>query len=65
MTAANYDVMSLDELRRYVLTHRDDDNAWVGRRIELTQAGRTLQKEAQKILAQVDLTARIKRSAKR
>ncbi len=30
----------------------------VGRRIELTQAGRTLQKEAQKILAQLDLTER-------
>ena len=28
MTAANYDAMSLDELRRYVLTHREDDNAF-------------------------------------
>ncbi len=28
MTAANYDSMSLDELRRYVLTHRQDDNAF-------------------------------------
>ncbi|OUL30474.1 hypothetical protein BV378_03930 [Nostoc sp. RF31YmG] len=24
MTTANYDAMSLDELRRYVLTHRED-----------------------------------------
>lgn len=24
MSAANYDAMSLDELRRYVLTHRED-----------------------------------------
>lgn len=28
MTAANYDAMSLDELRRYVLTHREDVNAF-------------------------------------
>lgn len=28
VTAANYHAMSLDELRRYVLTHRQDDNAF-------------------------------------
>ncbi|KJH71333.1 DUF6887 family protein [Aliterella atlantica] len=28
MTLANYDSMSLDELRRYVLTHREDTNAF-------------------------------------
>ena len=28
MTAANYDATSLDKLRRYVLTHRQDDNAF-------------------------------------
>ncbi len=28
MTAANYDAMNLDELRRYVLTHREDINAF-------------------------------------
>ncbi len=28
MTAANYDAMSLDELRRYVLTYREDIDAF-------------------------------------
>ena len=28
MTLANYDAMSLDELRQYVLTHREDVNAF-------------------------------------
>lgn len=28
MTAANYNAMSLDELRRYVLTHREDVDAF-------------------------------------
>lgn len=28
MTAAYYDLMSLDELRRYVLTHREDVDAF-------------------------------------
>ncbi len=28
MTLANYDAMSLDELRRYVLRHREDTNAF-------------------------------------
>ena len=28
MTANNYDAMSLDELRRYVLTHREDLDAF-------------------------------------
>lgn len=28
MTSANYDTMSLDELRRYVLAHREDTNAF-------------------------------------
>ncbi|MFB2834183.1 DUF6887 family protein [Floridanema evergladense] len=28
MTAANYDAMSLDELRRYVLSHREDIDAF-------------------------------------
>jgi hypothetical protein len=28
MTLANYDGMGLDELRRYVLTHRDDMGAF-------------------------------------
>lgn len=28
MTLINYDNMSLDELRRYVLTHREDINAF-------------------------------------
>jgi len=28
MTVANYDGMSLDELRQYVLTHREDNNAF-------------------------------------
>lgn len=28
MTLANYDSMSLDELRQYVLTHREDTNAF-------------------------------------
>jgi hypothetical protein len=28
MTLANYDAMSLDELRQYMLTHRDDTNAF-------------------------------------
>lgn len=28
MTLANYDAMSLDELRQYVLTHREDVDAF-------------------------------------
>lgn len=28
MTSANYDSMSLNELRKYVLTHREDINAF-------------------------------------
>lgn len=28
MSAANYDAMSLDDLRRYVLTHREDVDAF-------------------------------------
>ncbi|NER94901.1 MAG: hypothetical protein F6J86_13860 [Symploca sp. SIO1B1] len=28
MTLANYNAMSLDELRQYVLTHREDINAF-------------------------------------
>ncbi len=28
MISTNYDEMSLDELRRYVLTHREDDRAF-------------------------------------
>jgi hypothetical protein len=28
MTLVNYNQMSLDELRRYVLTHREDINAF-------------------------------------
>lgn len=28
MSAANYDAMSLDDLRRYVLTHREDIDAF-------------------------------------
>jgi hypothetical protein len=28
MTQANYESMSLDELRQYVLTHREDNNAF-------------------------------------
>lgn len=28
MTAANYDAMSLDELRQYILTHREDIDAF-------------------------------------
>lgn len=28
MTLVNYDAMSLDELRQYVLTHREDINAF-------------------------------------
>jgi hypothetical protein len=28
MTLPNYDAMSLDELRQYVLTHRDDTSAF-------------------------------------
>lgn len=28
MTSANYNSMSLDELRKYVLTHREDINAF-------------------------------------
>jgi hypothetical protein len=28
MTLANYNAMSLDELRQYVLTHREDVNAF-------------------------------------
>ena len=28
MTSANYETMNLDELRRYVLTHREDLNAF-------------------------------------
>lgn len=28
MTAAKYDTMSLDELRRYMLTHREDIDAF-------------------------------------
>ncbi len=28
MTSANYETMNLDELRQYVLTHREDLNAF-------------------------------------
>jgi hypothetical protein len=28
MTSANYNLMNLDELRRYVLTHREDTEAF-------------------------------------
>ncbi len=28
MTLANYETMGLDELRQYVLTHREDENAF-------------------------------------
>lgn len=45
-------IQSLEEQYKVKLFHR------VGRRIELTQAGRTLLHEAQKILAQVELTER-------
>lgn len=45
-------IQSLEEQYRVKLFHR------IGRRIELTQAGRTLQQEAQKILLQVELTER-------
>lgn len=45
-------IQSLEEQYGVKLFHR------VGRRVELTQAGRTLLHEAQKILAQVELTER-------
>ncbi|MBV9388781.1 MAG: LysR family transcriptional regulator [Chroococcidiopsidaceae cyanobacterium CP_BM_ER_R8_30] len=45
-------IQSLEEQYGVKLFHR------IGRRIELTQAGRTLQQEAQKILIQVELTER-------
>jgi len=45
-------IQSLEEQYGVKLFHR------IGRRIELTEAGRTLQKEAQKILTQVELTER-------
>jgi len=45
-------IQSLEEQYKVKLFHR------IGRRIELTAAGRTLLQEAQKILAQVELTER-------
>ncbi len=45
-------IQSLEEQYKVKLFHR------IGRRIELTAAGRTLLQEPQKILAQVELTER-------
>ncbi|MFE1748243.1 DUF6887 family protein [Coleofasciculus sp. H7-2] len=42
MTAANYNAMSLDELRRYVLTHREDVDAFNVYIDRSKAAGRTI-----------------------
>ena len=59
MTAANYDAMSLDELRRYVLTHRQDDNAFHIYIERSKAAGRMISVNLNDTLWEENLTKRI------
>lgn len=43
MTPANYDAMDLDELRRYMLNHREDDAAFYAYVDRSTAAGRMIE----------------------
>jgi hypothetical protein len=59
MTAANYDAMNLDELRRYVLTHREDINAFHAYIDRSKAAGRMISIDLNDTLWEENLTARI------
>ena len=59
MTTANYDAMSLDELRRYVLTHREDDNAFYIYIERSKAAGRMIGVNLNDTLWEENLTKRI------
>lgn len=59
MTAANYDAMNLDELRRYVLTHREDIDAFHAYIDRSKAAGRMISIDLNDTLWEENLTARI------
>ena len=59
MTAANYDAMNLDELRRYVLTHREDIDAFHTYIDRSKAAGRMISIDLNDTLWEENLTARI------
>ncbi len=59
MTAAKYDAMNLDELRRYVLTHREDIDAFHAYIDRSKAAGRMISIDLNDTLWEENLTARI------
>lgn len=59
MTAANYDAMNLNELRRYVLTHREDIDAFHAYIDRSKAAGRMISIDLNDTLWEENLTARI------
>lgn len=61
MTAANYNAMSLDELRRYVLTHREDIVAFQVYVDRSQAAGRMISIDMSDTQWEENLTDRIQR----
>ena len=59
MTTNNYDVISLDELRQYVLTHREDVDAFHKYIDRSKAAGRMISIDLNDSLWEENLTARI------
>ncbi|HLO51544.1 MAG TPA: hypothetical protein VK211_24235 [Kamptonema sp.] len=59
MTVNNYDSMSLDELRRYVLTNREDVDAFHQYIDRSKAAGRMISVDLNDSLWEENLTARI------
>ncbi|OUL34698.1 hypothetical protein [Nostoc sp. 106C] len=61
MTTANYDAMGLDELRRYVLTHREDIIAFQVYVDRSQAAGRMISIDMSDIQWEENLSDRIQR----
>lgn len=61
MTGNNYDSMKLDELRRYILTHREDVNAFHKYIDRSKAAGRMISIDLNDSLWEENLTARIQK----
>lgn len=63
MSAANYDAMSLDDLRRYVLTHREDIDAFHAYIDRSKATGRMISIDLNDAGWEENLTARIQQIA--
>lgn len=63
MTTANYDAMNLDELRRYVLTHREDIVAFQAYVDRSLAAGRMISIDPDDPEWEENLTERIERKS--